>query len=387
MQLGAWLFPLVLALPAGTLAAQDPAPVHGCRFCGGKGEIECKKHGAFLELERAVKQCSVAGECKTCLGALTTDCKICSEPTIEHRAEERRKLAADWRTAMRKKVDEVTGGKDILHCQTAHYDLTWSVRDLTVGKDKLDAHTLMHLHGKRLEELWAKFLEVFQVADRDFSARPQVYVFRDLEDHKRLAPRVAQGGGSGVSQKLMGAWSVFSCFHDQRTMPGDEGLHRTIVHNVTHLLLANLDPPFWVGNRKHGWVDEGVAHWFEDLLTGKCTNYCYEEVGIAIGAGFKNGRWRVPIRKLVEEKKLKTFTDLCQLNTDQLDWQDHGQAFASVDFLLQKYGGAAFTKFVRSLKKGEATRDALQSAFQFSILRFDEELAEWVKATYPLQEK
>src|SRR5687767_14974061 len=130
MQPGVWMLPLVLALAPAALAAQDPAPVHGCRFCGGKGELECKKHGAFLELERAVKQCSVAGECKTCLGAITTDCKICSEPTVEHRAEERRKLAAVWRTAMRKKVDEVTGGKEILHCQTVHFDLTWSVRDL-----------------------------------------------------------------------------------------------------------------------------------------------------------------------------------------------------------------------------------------------------------------
>jgi hypothetical protein len=156
---------------------------------------------------------------------------------------------------------------------------------------------------------------------------------------------------------------------------------------VTHLLLSNMSPAYWLGNRKHGWVDEGVAHWFEDLLTGKCTNYCYEEVGIAVGAGFKNGRWRVPIRKLVDDKKLKPFTDLCQLNTDQLEWQDHGHAFACVDFLLAKYGGAEFTMMVRALKNQKPTRDALQEAFSLPILRFDEEFAEWVKATYPLQEK
>jgi hypothetical protein len=378
------LLPLVWAALGAVAGAQNSS---GCRFCGEHGESDCKKHGQLAAERELLLPCSVAIECKACAGALTTDCKICSNPAVEQAAETRKKLAREWLSARRKAIDEVTGGKEIQHCKSRYVDLAWSVRGLTVGKNKLEAHELMHLYVQRIHELRAKFNEVFGAQDNDYSARLEVFVWKDLEDHKRLAPRVAGGGGGGASQKLMGASSVFSVYHDNRTMPGDEGLHRSIVHNVTHLLLSNLQPAQWLGNRKHGWVDEGVAHWFEDLITGKCTNYCHEEVGIAIGAGYKTGRWRVPVRKLAEAGKLKPFAQIAQLNTDQLDWQDHAQVFAQVDFLIGKYGGKAFAQMTRALKLGKATRDAVQEAFGLSMLQIDQDLAAWIKATYPLEEK
>jgi len=152
-------------------------------------------------------------------------------------------------------------------------------------------------------------------------------------------------------------------------------------------LLSNAAPEAWLGNLGHGWVDEGVAHWFEDKVTGKCTNFCYEEVGIHAGATFKGGRWRVPVRRWVEEGGLVPFATVAALNTDQLRGQHHAQAFAYVDFLLQRYGGKAFVEMVRLLKRRKPTREALRKSTGLNPLTFDDAFATWVKEHYPLQER
>ncbi|MCC6670625.1 MAG: hypothetical protein IT458_06170 [Planctomycetes bacterium] len=382
---------LCLLLPFPPIQAQGEPGAGGsvpCDECRGQGCFPCRKHGkVLLPLEEAVEVCSVAAACKDCAGALRIDCKICRNEGVERELERRRDLARRWLGERRKAVDEVTRNPEILHGRSAHVDLAFAVKPLTVGKEKVDTHRLMHLYLQRTEDLRATFLEVFGLAEKDFSARLQLYLFQDPRDHRTIAPRVTGGGGSSsAGQKLMGVDAVWSVYHDPRTMPGDEGLYRSLVHNVTHLLLSNMEPAVWLGNRKHGWIDEGVAHWFEEKVTGKCTNYCYEEVGVAPGSGFKGGRWRVPVRKMVEANRLKPFAVIAELNTDQLSWEDHAQVFAQVDFLMQTHGGKAFAGFVRAVKKGAATRDALQRAFGLSPLDFDGALRTWVRATYPMEE-
>ena len=54
--------------------------------------------------------------------------------------QQRRQMVADLVAARRKKVDEVTGGKEIMHLATEHLELTFSVRPLTVGRTKLDKY-------------------------------------------------------------------------------------------------------------------------------------------------------------------------------------------------------------------------------------------------------
>jgi hypothetical protein len=168
-------------------------------------------------------------------------------------------------------------------------------------------------------------------------------------------------------------------------MQGDEELHRNLVHNTTHLLLANTKPEQWIGNRTHGWVDEGVAHWFEERRTGKCLTYCYEEVAIHVEA-FKGGRWKAPVRQFVEKGTLLPFAEVARLNTDQLGLQQRAQAFAYVDFLIDHYGGEAFMKMVRLLKQRAPTRDALRAAFGLGPLDFDQAFSAWVVEHYPLQD-
>ncbi|MBL8754001.1 MAG: hypothetical protein JNK15_11945, partial [Planctomycetes bacterium] len=190
------------------------------------------------------------------------------------------------------------------------------------------------------------------------------------------------GTANSVGLKLMGPEYVFSMWNDKRSLPDDEAVHRNLVHSVTHLLLSQMKPALFLGNRKHGWIDEGVAHWFEDKLVGKCTNFCFEEVLLQPGTGFKGGQWRPAVRKLVDEGKVVTFAELSSKNTDQLTFVEHALAFAYVDFLVVGHGGPKFRDLLRLVKGGTETRDALTKVYGWNPITIDAQFLPWVKANY-----
>ncbi len=388
------MVPLLVAPVGG--AQEDPGPAKiTCRTCENRGGRDCSRHrNGLLELEREVVRCSVATECSRCGGALIVDCKICRNVAVENAAEVRRQTARDWLAERREAVDEYTGGKGIMHCETAHVDLTFSFRGATVDKTKLDGHRLMHLYAQRIEQLRNEFMQLLELADSDFpdeqpeagvSARLHVYMFEELWDHRKIAPRATGIGAGSAGVKLMGVSLVYSMYRDGRVLPDDEAVHRSIVHNVTHLLLSSMKPTMWLGNRKHGWIDEGLAHYFEYRVDGHCTNFCYEEVGISPGAGFKGGKWRVALRKQLEAGALRKFTELYQKNSDQLDFEAHAHAFAWVEFLIAVHGGRKFADFVRWVKRTVPTREALRRVYGFGPLEFDQPFAAWVRETYPMR--
>ncbi len=377
---------LLLALiPAALLRAQEPSTT--CRACGNTGSIQCSKHGKQLGLEgdTAVRFCSVAAECKACAGALAVDCKQCKRPDVEAALLERQRLVREWLEQRRVAVDDTVGHRTLLHLETTHCDLVCSLKPATVGKVKFDTHALMHLYGQRIEALRERFRTTLELTDEDLPGRLRVYMFRDPKEHGIVGPHETGMGTAGsIGLKQMGPEFVYSMWQDPRSVADDEALHRNIVHNVTHLLLSQMLPMQWIGNRSFGWIDEGLAHWFEDQVTGRCMNYCFEEVLTMPGAGWKNGQWRSPVRVLVEEGHLPTFAALSTKNTDQLTFEEHSAAFAYVDFLITAHGGAKFRELVRAAKRGQATRDALQAIYQWNPLTIEAPFQEWVRATYPL---
>lgn len=377
----------VLAL-ASAGAAQEARPT-GCRTCEGRGAKDCSRHGKdLLPLEQGVRFCSEAAACRACEGALRVDCSRCANAEVEAEMLARRRLVAEWRQQRRERVDEVTHGQPLMHLATEHADLAYGIRPLTVGRDKLDTHEGMHLYGRRLEDFRSLFLTTLELQEADFSARLQVYMCRDQQGVMDLGPRVTGigGGGPAVGSKLMGVDAVYCMWHDLRSMPDDEALHRNIVHNVTHLLLSNMATAQRMGNPRNGWLDEGLAHWFEDKVTGRCTNFCFEEVLMQPMAGFKGGRWRAPVRRMVDAGELTGFPELATRNTDQLTFPEHAQSFACVDFLLAVHGGAKFRDMVRALKRGEELRDVLREVYGLSPLTFDEAFTTWVKDNYSPQD-
>lgn len=377
---------LLVALVVGVFAPAQEAGTT-CRSCGNTGSHPCSKHGKELgpEADPSVQRCSVAAECKACAGALAVECKQCRRADVEAALVERQRLVHEWLDQRRKHVDDAVGHRTLLHLETVHCDLVCGIKPLTVGKQKLDTHALLHLYGQRIEALRERFRTTLELVDADLPGRLRVYMFRDNKDHGIVGPRETGLGSSvSVGLKQMGPEFVYSMWQDPRSVATDEALHRNIVHNVTHLLLSQMSPMQWLGNRKHGWIDEGLAHWFEDQVTGRCMNYCYEEVLTLPGAGWKNGVWRGPVRKLLEDGTLTSFAALSTRNTDQLAFEEHAAAFAYVDFLLTAHGGARFRDLVRALKGGQATRDALQTIYQWNPITIEEPFQAWVRATYPL---
>jgi hypothetical protein len=375
--------------------AQDPeSKAPSCRECGSSGERDCSEHKRDLaELERAVRSCSVAQSCRRCAGALGLDCKSCRNPLAEEGLRRRAELAAAFAAERRGEVGaHAVEPDEILYLATEHCDLSFSFAPMTVDRRKLDSHRLMHLYGARIEELHRRFVEVFELQPADFPApaedvspRLGVHMFEDARDQRELAPRLTGIGSQGTGVKMMGSFLAYSVWHDPKTLRDDVDVHRAIRHNVTHLLLSSFVPTQWIGNRGHGWIDEGVAHYFEIDVDGRCANFCYEEVGVAPGANWKGGRWRVGIRQLVETGQLRRFTELYEKNSDQLDLEAHAHAYAWVDFLIQEHGGPRFADLVRRVKGGGVTRDAMQAIYEFGPLQFDERFADWVRANYPLR--
>ncbi len=368
---------------AGSLASQA-APATTCRSCGNHGVVDCGKHKkAALEQERSVAFCSHAESCKSCEGALRADCKQCSNETAEAELRRRVETVRAWRDGLRKSVDAHSKVEPMLHLQTAHLDLSFGIAKITVGKAKIDTHEGMHLYGDRIEALRKLYIETLEVDEKEFSARLRVYMCRDSRQANDLGPRVTGlGGNFAVGTKLMGIDAVYCMWQEPRGLPDDEALHRNIAHNLVHLLTSNLEPAGYFGNPANGWVDEGLAHWFEDKIGGKCTNYCFEEVLTQQGQTFKAGKWRPAVRAMLDAKELQSLAAIAPKNTDQLTFPEHAQSFAMVDCLIAKHGGDKLKQFLRQLKSKVEMRDAMQAVYGFGPLTFDTEFQAWVAANY-----
>jgi hypothetical protein len=372
-------------LCAWLLPAQEASP--SCRLCFNRGTQTCSKHGKLLDVESGpvARMCSVVAECKACSGALAVDCRHCANTAAEAALADRQRLAREWLAARRKQVDAVTARETYLHLQTPHFDLASTLKPTTVGRDKIDPHARLHLYGERLEQLHAKFLATFELTDADVPDRMLVVLSEEGKDQQLIGPRLTGlGPAAAIGLKLMGPEYVYTVYHDRRSLPDDEALHRAVVHNVVHLLLSQMRTAMWFGNRGHGWLDEGVPHWFEETVVGKCTNFCFEEILLQAPASFKGGKWRPAVRRIVDEGKATPFAEFASKNSDQLSFVEHALCFAFVDFLLQSQGGAKFRDFLRLVKKETPTRDALQQAFGYTPLTIDEAFRQWVKEHYSL---
>ncbi|MGE0142032.1 MAG: hypothetical protein AB7I19_02700 [Planctomycetota bacterium] len=376
-----------------TSFAQD-ARTPGCTKCQAVGSTECKEHrGVTLEQERAVQFCSVAAACRKCSGALDVDCPKCERAELEAALEERRALVARWLEGRRASVDRFCKSKSLEHLRTPFFDLSFGLAGTTIDKKTVDPHRRMHLYGERLEIVRSRFCEVLGLSAADFpsetedsSTRIGVHMFADARDQREMTPRLTGIGVMGNNVKLTGGLPVWVVLEDPRSMPKDVDLHRVVVHNVVHLLISNFTPVKELGLGGDGWVDEGLAHWFEMEIDGRCSAYCVEEATIQPGTNWRNGRYRSGIRQLLETGQIRKFVAIHQKNSEQLELEEHAHAFAFVDFLITTKGGPAMADFVRRLKSGEAQRDALKAAFGITPLTFDDAFHAFVRERYPEKE-
>ena len=359
-----------------------------CTSCNNKSVKPCKKHKKREladENDGVCEFCSDNISCKACGGLHYIDCTKCTNPDVEKRIARERKRMADWLTKRRKKVDELIR-HEVLHGSSKHFDLVFDLKKMKVGKVTYSTHRLMHLYLRRLEEFRKSFLETMQMSPSTLPVRSDIYMWRDGRDQGIASTKFAGQGATGVGVKYMGSGSVYTMLYDKNRIGNDKNLHRNVVHNVAHLLFSNYMPQRWIGQLKGGWVDAGLAHYFEFKLDGLCSTYCYQEVGTNIK--FKGGSWLVPIRKRVVTGKFPSVAELCGKSTDQLDGDEHAMSFSLVHYLFEgdfaeADHGKQFQRFGALLKEKQPLRDALRAVYRLTPLSLEEKWKEWVRKTYP----
>ncbi len=379
----------------GSEDANKPGYVN-CTTCNHTGARECTACKSRKETFEAsgAKFDSELPKCKSCSGSFQKDCSKCENPASEGPQKARIEALDAWLKKQQARVDELVA-HECMHAESRWFFITFDLKPMMVDKKRLGSYELMHLYIKRMEDFRKLYQQTMEISDADVPDRCELYMWRDGRDQAIAAPKFTGMGSSGSGIKLMGASSVYSFLLDKRYVKDDEVLHRHMVHNVTHLLSAQLTPAQWIGQLGGGWLDAGLAHYFEFKLDEKCTTYCYQEV--ATQMDFKGGKWLVPIRKMVaSDRKLTSFPTLCTKNTDGLDPREHALAFSYVHYLLEgdwesskakvedgKGRGKALTRVLRILKQKKEAREALRDVYGWTGNSLEEKWKEWVLRTYP----
>ncbi|MDE0896975.1 MAG: hypothetical protein OSB10_10370 [Planctomycetota bacterium] len=351
-----------------------------CLKCKTTGKLVCPEHqkaDALLEVD--VDYCSFVYTDEVCGGTGWVSCPSCERSDVDLELGAKREKMPEIREIMVKMDEEM---KFELHTAVSdHFVLTMEIDSLKVGKKRVKHHALIHLYLARLEKLYADYTTILQVKDSDFAERIRIFVWANDRDQADGSLRFCQqSAGEGV--KLMGLHPTYSVCGTKRFHKGDEELHRNIIHNATHLLLSAQKPVDWIGNKKGGWADAGLAHWFEDRYFGVCDNYCYQEQNT--NQDFKGGKWKPAVKKLVNMKEAPSVATVFTRNTGNLELDEHAVSFSYIDFLIQK-DPKMLNLLLKRMRSKTPTRDALMEAFGLSVIEFGEEWEKWVKDTYPLR--
>lgn len=373
------LTPLLCAPSAR--AQEDPAtpkPFVRCIPCKNEGRLPCAAHDkAEMHHEDGVMFCSLVAACAPCGGTGWLDCADCENPRWVDLLATKRAQQPGLKTFVARYDDEMK--RPLRKIVMPHVLLVWEIDELKIEKRTVRHHELMHIYAERLEKLFNDYTTVMHAGPREFKERCQVFVWANEADQMEGSARfTGQTNKRGV--KLLGANSSYSVLGSRQNFRDDTALHRNLVHNVTHLILSHQAPSQWLGNVKCGWVDEGLAHWFEERYWGVCDNYCYEEQNTNVD--FKGGRWKPVVRRMVAENDLAPMADVMQRNTDGLSLPMHALAFSYVDFLIAT-DAAKFNELCKLLRKRLETRDALTKALGVNVLELELRWKAWVLATYP----
>jgi len=381
------LFALCAFTPAASAhgaPSQDepvkPAPFVRCIPCKNEGRLPCAAHEkSEMHLEDGVQMCSLVAGCAACGGTGWLDCADCENPRWLDGLATKRAQQRGLETYVARFDDEMK--RPLRKIVMPHIMLVWELDELKIDKRTVRHHELMHIYAERLEKLFVDYAAVMKTGPRDFRERMSVFVWSKEADQFEGSTRfTGQSNRRGV--KLLGSTSAYSVLGTKQNFRDDAALHRNLVHNVTHLILSHQAPSQWLGNIKHGWVDEGLAHWFEERYWGLCDNYCYEEQNTNVD--FKGGRWKPVVRRMVAENDLAPMAEVMQKNTDGLSLPMHALAFSYVDYLLAT-DAPKFNELCTLLRKRVEPRDAMAKALGTNLLELEQRWKAWVLATYPVR--
>lgn len=364
---------------ASAVQVQKPVKPGECKKCRATGKLPCPEHPkAEVELETAeVLYCSAFVDCAVCGGPGSIPCPTCKDPDAAAALEQRKQDLAVRKVGLKHLDDGM--GRHVAKAESAHFVLVWELARHKVEKKFLNGHELAHLYLGRLEALFADYCARLQITEKEFSEKIRVLVWEFVPDQELASTKFCGQGGKGP-MKLMGRRPTVSLNGHKSEFQNDEALHRALVHYVVHLLLSAQAPVEWIGNQKAGWVDEGLAHWFEDRHFGICDTYCFQEQNANVD--FKGGRFRLHMRQLVADEKVPPIAEVFQQNIDTLTLPQHAASFSYVDFLLSR-DPPKFNELVKKVKAKVPSREALKEVWGMTPMDFEAQWKAWVLATYP----
>lgn len=366
------------AIAQATFEDEDEGDGPVCKKCQSEGRRPCSEHERDeCSLEDSVIFCSDVANCTSCGGTGYVDCEFCDHEVVQDRLAKRRTeivRRAEQNAWLAKEL-----GREVRFAETDHFIIIWEMEDMKVDKVRKSPHQMLHITADRMEVLFDLYLEKLGARAGDFAEKPLVAIWWFPGDQRDASSRLC-GSTSDLGVKLYGAKPRYSCCGNKQHFKDDEALHRSLVHNVAHILLSHQRPSYWIGNDRKGWADAGVAHWFEFEISGSCNNYCYEEANTK--RDFKGGKFKLGVRKLVALDKQASMSSVMQKQTTELTPEEHALAFSYIDYLMQK-DGKALNRLLAQLRQRIETRDALQDTFGISILEFEGLWKAWVLETYP----
>jgi len=376
------LSPLVLLLALPAAFGRDD-----CRACEDTGLVACKPCARLACLPEGGNEqllfCAETIACEDCVGLRVVPCSKCDafdQAAAASRAASQAENRA-WLEKMRA-VDAFME-KELQHVETKHFVLTFGIRRIDV-KGGSTAHGAMHVYERRLEELFAFFVRDLPAdAEQDFFGKTHVFLWDNAADQERASLKYTLQP-SKTQSKLMGANPVVSIHYDKSHLHEEFELHQAVVHQVTHCLLSNVFDGIWPGNVRGGWIDAGLAHWYEVALFGGVRHYCYVE-GDTMRT-FQFGRWEPEVRKAVDADETPGFLGLASKHTTELTPEEHMFAWSFVDFVLRARPGT-FGALARAIKAKRPVKEALSSALGLSPFEFEAAWREFVRTNYSLKKR
>ena len=366
--------------PAPTMLG-GPAEVElqSCLTCEDSGLDACKKCAKRACTGKVEPQfCSAAIACETCTGTRTVPCKKC-ERTPAGDYEERLAANRGWLEKLRE-VDAFME-QELHHAESAHFILTYHLKKIDV-EGGAKPHGGLHVYLDRLEDLFGRFVEDLSADPaNDFFGKTHVMLWPNAREQERASAKYARQA-STTQSKLMGANPVVSIHCDKSHLHDEFELHQAVVHQVTHCLLSNVFDGIWPGNIRGGWIDAGLAHYYEVSLFGSVRHYCYVESDSM--RSFKFGRWEPEVRKSVDAGKALPFLQVTGKHTTELTPEQHMYSWSFVDFVLRRHPGR-FGPLARALKVKQPVGQAVQEVLDLSPFAFEAAWQEFVRAEYSLK--
>ena len=283
----------------------------------------------------------------------------------------------------------------------------------------LDRWLRLHLFAQRLENLYSRFQEIMKVTDADFPtkkgmrikgrymgegpflgqpAKYTVIMFQKESDYTRYLRTyigMAQTFAKRHNFKIFGSLFTGTAAElYEGSLKHDTAMHCHIVFNVIQQLINGyrmyiFDMPVW--------FKEGMAHYFERLISRKYNDFDQNESSSAdLGKAWK---WKPKIRALVvtKNKKLKSWSEMLKWRDyGQIKFYDHMVLWGRMEFLFSR--GEEGIRIYLDMMKGnidpssqgslakailKVQRDAFRKGFGGNPIKLDELWMEHVKKTYP----